>query len=520
LRIQLDMFAVELGASILLQFETENGRVAILADAGEAKHNVNYRLPAAFNAFSDEPEIRIDLMIGTHYDSDHLAGLVAIINDTRVTIGEAWLPPVANDAEPSQGRLVEDRNLLALQFATPEGHEILDQYLRHKADICDELASAERQGDRFRGLERYTNIDREFTARRFIEPNHANRVAAFEVNFQAHIDDANQTLGVEADSHADEQFTDTTEGFLTENDRFISALGFSPEPATIELKQLADEWRDNPSRIPAEAATLALIRKATANDAITASHLHKVVEALKRKGVNIRCAIIPDGKPQRFYWDANAKRFSSLKGSSRNTPEILLLGPSEGLVNKLRHKLPIGRYVYMAMLHALPIKAITPSNQLSYIMALEHANQRILIAGDAGCVDFAPGSRKAYHPELINALAPLHVVQVAHHGGLNAHFYRCLQAAHYPQEHPVSYLLMSHATHDKTRPSDVFTKFIANSGRTEHELQILFTSEPQEPRVRDVKQLIAPLAGPRGPAGDVQLVFDGAWAVTRHAIAV
>ena len=51
MRLQLDMFAVELGAAILLQFETEDRIVRILADAGEAKHNVDAKLALAIDGF-------------------------------------------------------------------------------------------------------------------------------------------------------------------------------------------------------------------------------------------------------------------------------------------------------------------------------------------------------------------------------------------------------------------------------------------------------------------------------------
>ena len=158
MRVQLDMFAVELGAAILLQFETQGGIVRILADAGEAKHNVDGKLAHAVDAFTEDDDYRdihIDLMIGTHYDSDHLAGLIAIIEDPKISIGEAWMPPVANDAAPKAGLLAPaDEDLLALQFAQDDGDAVLRRYLEHKADICVRLAQAERQGDEARALSR------------------------------------------------------------------------------------------------------------------------------------------------------------------------------------------------------------------------------------------------------------------------------------------------------------------------------------------------------------------------------
>jgi hypothetical protein len=73
------------------------------------------------------------------------------------------------------------------------------------------------------------------------------------------------------------------------------------------------------------------------------------------------------------------------------------------------------------------------------------------------------------------------VIQVAHHGGANAYFYRCLLAA----------------------------------------VQLLFSSRPVEAKVRDVKSLIGSVVGvPAAAVGDVRLNFDRkAWTVSKHAVA-
>jgi beta-lactamase superfamily II metal-dependent hydrolase len=97
--IQIDMFEVQLGAGLLMQFDAPDGVVRVLADAGVhasgyAKDHVKKKLPAAFTAMGDA-RLRIDLVIGTHYDADHLDGLPPIISDSTYEIGEVWLPPVS-----------------------------------------------------------------------------------------------------------------------------------------------------------------------------------------------------------------------------------------------------------------------------------------------------------------------------------------------------------------------------------------------------------------------------------------
>jgi hypothetical protein len=59
------------------------------------------------------------------------------------------------------------------------------------------------------------------------------------------------------------------------------------------------------------------------------------------------------------------------------------------------------------------LKSIMPSNQLSYVMRFSAENQGILVSGGAGCADFKPGGRRPYYTELLKALPPLRVVQVA-----------------------------------------------------------------------------------------------------------
>lgn len=515
MQIQIDMFAVELGAALLLQFQTKNGIVRVLADAGEARYNVSKRLAHA-TQIQDGANTKIDLLIGTHYDADHLGGLVDIVNDPLISIGEAWLPPVANDTEVRAfDDTPEDSNLLALQFASDEGEQMLATYLEKKAHTCEMLARMEQQEDpaRERGLgpslEEFLGVLRQ----QFLRPTGGratvdNTVVQF---FQRHLKDAERVADIASTSHGDEQIHSPWDSSgYTEQDFYLDPEFWGSLPLSARRRGTA----------ALQTTTLALIRRATAKDAINATSLAAVVNALKAKGVKIRCATIPDGKPRRFYWDPNAGRFSPIKASSSTTPELLLLGPSDGLVKKFWSRLPIGTYRTLATLALLPIKPITASNQLSYIMVFEHKDQRILISGDAGCVDFKPGRSKPYFAELIDALSPLQVVQVAHHAGNNAHFYRCLIEADFAGKTSTSFLLLSHATQDKKRPSDVFGKFIEQLNSDNDRIQLLFTSTPLESKVRDFKALIASVVGASDMKGDVRLSFDGAWKVVQHAVDV
>ena len=87
--IHVDMFEVQLGASLLIQVRAgRRGAIRILADAGIHAHgyerdHVHRKLPAAMDRMGAAGR-RLDLVIGTHYDRDHLAGLAPIIDDETI----------------------------------------------------------------------------------------------------------------------------------------------------------------------------------------------------------------------------------------------------------------------------------------------------------------------------------------------------------------------------------------------------------------------------------------------------
>lgn len=509
--IQLDMFAVELGAAILLQFKGQDGVVRVLADAGRKRHDVHARLPDAISDFGSD-ELKIDLLIGTHYDADHLDGLIAIINDQRISIGEAWMPPVADDTDVNPFRAAPaDEDLLALKFAQENGDEVLATYLQRMAAICDDLAAEEHALDEPTGMSREPSVIMEMRQRGERTAPRGSQQQR-DALFRAHLADAAMTLRIRLPGHGEEEIEDPRLPGSVAGTRMLysgqwnDGVLFGGDGASFLARS--------------RATTLALIRKSTAEKAINASSLAAVVSALKARNIPIRCSIIPDGKPRRFNWSTGSSRFSPM-GRSSTGPSLMLLGPSRGLVAKHWDKLPIGTFAAFALAARIKPLPITESNQLSYVMVFEYEEQRILISGDAGFVDFTPADETSFHPQLIEQLAPLHVVQVAHHAGHNKFFYHGLLASAFPTQRPMAHLLLSHATHDKTRPSEPFRQFVEQSGRIPDKLlKMVFTSEPSEPKVRDYKSAIAPVVGMPAKAGDVRLTFKRKWVVGKHSVKV
>lgn len=520
--IQVDLFEVQLGAGLLLQFKTTEGQIIrVLADGGEF-NDVNTRLPFACAAFSDGPT-RLDLVIGTHYDADHLDGLGPIINNKMVEIGEAWLPPVANDTEiHPQEEPVTDEHLLVFQFAFDEERRTLRHYLETKQAHCEEIQVLERIADQYR------ETTRKFTPQR-AEYKHSLSAAMRDTSpndwleqagqyFKLHRSDADLTLG-EGYHHADQDilWPPDLEG----------PLGGYPyrwhhqRLMKDRLEFFREQWTLSGELAEAHARSLAYLRRAAANDAINAISLAKVVEALRRRDIPIRCHMINAGQPRRFVWSATLQRFVTGSQLSGNELELQLLGPSIDLVKRHWDRLPVGVLMERLAFRSIPLKAITPSNQLSYILRLGFLKQGILVSGDAGCVDFSPNPQGKYYPSILNALLPLHVIQVAHHGGRNAHFYRVLLAAKYAEQKARSFLLLSHALDDLYRPSREFAMFMEAARNDTHGRQILFTCRPRAMKVRDYIQEIHPVVGTTAPTGDVRLMFKSrAWRVLQHAVQV
>jgi len=516
--IQVDMFEVQLGAALLLQFKAPDGEIVrVLADAGEGPPiDVHKKLTEAFKAFG-EGDHRIDLLMGTHYDADHLDGLIPIINDETIEITEAWLPPVANDSQSHAfDEAPADHHLLPNQLYSRSGRQTLLRYLEMKKRICDELRPPDRK------------LASEYRPREgLVEAADLDRVRQM---FVAYRDEANRELGFRSENqaytHADDNQFDPTDL----NELLELLPGDSPWLRSLHRVLFVDNDLDEISAgelhsIPVRstnAYNLAGIRKSAANDAINATSLARVVEALRARKIPMLCYVIPNGTPRRFVWRTGSRRFEGGANLTAQGPEILLLGPSEGLVRKHWNRLPIGTYVAFARLALIPIKNITPSNQLSYVARFEAEEQGILVIGDAGCVDFKPSRKAPYYPELVDSLLPLHVVQVAHHAGNNAHFYRVLLEAKYPQEVTPSFLLVSHATNDSHRPSREFGQFVQDIRQDPETVSVLFTTQPRAEKIRDFRALVHPPVGPQiAKEGDVRLVFrNGNWTVIKHVISV
>lgn len=565
--IQVDMFEVQLGAAMLMQFRLASGEIVrVLADAGVDKasgYKTDHVLSKLFDGrgsptgvwtdFDITTEPRLNLIIGTHYDADHLRGLVPIIEHHALSIDEIWLPPVQDDQAEVSVSSVSGGNIhLANRLLEDDDGTVIREYLSNKARRIQEVDAIYRDfPDQDGRLQELDLVDRDVT---IPSPEfNADRwsVESFTPYFERHIRMANRTLGIhdEEDHHAhddDEQHEfDTLQDALDSNVQrwryHMSHDWHDRRFFSRRLKEFSDALAIGliaHGTQPPEFLALANIRKSLAKDAITAIYLDEVVKAIRARNragvtpaIRICCETISEGQPRYFFWHKNRFR-EGHPTSKKGELGFHLLGPSAQLVAKLQKKIPLGLMMLAYSDKGLKSGSVTPSNRLSYVMRFHLNDEAILISGDAGFSDFSPSGTTHFYPDLLEQLKSLQVVQVAHHGGINHRFYQALFAADLPKQTSWCFLLLSHAEDDKTRPRAEFGNFV-NLFRWDHgnDVSVLFTSQPMPTKVMAFDDLVHPPVLPSGQSiarrGDVRLGFpftpdsrksSTAWRVEAHAI--
>jgi len=565
--IQVDMFEVQLGAALLLQFRLANGDIVrVLADAGVDKasgyppehvysklFNSDGSATNVWSAFSNAAP-KLDLIIGTHYDADHLRGLIPIIENNSLIIDEIWLPPVQDDdGVVSTASASGGESNLVKRLMTSDSSEVLKRYLTGRLvrieDVNKIYDTGLKQADRQNGGNLLNHLVEKNRSRQYQkEALHqeilANAQGALEYFEQQRLL-ASQALGEDDCTHAHEYLEDNNQQFIDAVDSLKHGWTWIASPFDrigrvehdmLAMDSLPRRWQ-NEQVLKADHLALETIRKSAADEAINATNLANVVESIKRRhstgGSNIRVVSegIPQGRPRYFRWHAN--RFQEANPSAAKELGFHLMGPSYELIAKLHEKLPIGTYLLAYRAQDLRSGTITPSNQLSYVMRFHLQDQAILVAGDAGFTDFAPARTTKFYPDLLALLKPLHVVQVAHHGGMNHRFYQALVAANLPGQLDWSFLLLSHAVNDTTRPRAEFSRFVSLFRHDNRDdVSILFTSQPTQDKVDAILDLIHPIVPNSvtpSDRGDIRLSFPHdkdmkrggtLWRVQKHNIRV
>ena len=502
-KIQIDMFDVQLGSALLIQITSNHEEVVrIVADAGiqsGPRNTVSGKLPGAFSVFGKNSGASpwvIDLLIGTHYDKDHIYGLKSIVDDSRYVITEAWLPPIVNDTRFYADDISIEDALLGLQLLSNERQKILKNYLEYHHKLCKwtSLWIQELQGRAHEETESRSTHKTES----YEKSEYSEQIEKF-LEYQHH---ANKILG--------ENFDDDMIEIPKDIQKYIRRMpmkGVWPWYSKA-FKTLLHKTTSNRRHV---LNYLALLQKGSAKKAINATYLDELLQALKKKNIPIKFHSIYQGLPETLYYDG--KHFTSLM---KGGPKITILGPSKELITRHMDKIPVLKSLYYNIKHT------TPSNELSYVLIVEDHEQRILITGDTGFRDFKPFARKSkYYPSILRELKSLHVIQIAHHGGTNGFFYEALAHAGYTRNQSLtSYHLLSHEMKNKYRPSQEYLDFVKNMQGNNCKFEILFTSIPPTSQLTFLQSHKASctLSQPINN-GDARLVYDGKkWCIVQHAI--
>jgi hypothetical protein len=332
---------------------------------GHNPGTVRGRLPTALDSFLQDAPRRLDLIVGTHYDGDHLKGLLPIVQDESIEIGDVWLPPLKNDTQEILGPL-EAEDFLAQQFFDDE--TAVFHYLWDKARHVEELQTWEREVFDLVRIGRHEGAEDDFDRLKDL-PNYGpeglstattsqlrgslgeastdERIDLFREFFEAHEADAAARTGTglmhEIVSY-DSRYADPLDIVTAFENRWD---GFWP----LEFRY-PEPWerlcRTFPERSRVLPAVLANIRKSVANGAITATHLAKLAEALRnrRQPIFPRCRFVPTGRPSRFVWSPSKVKFVRCDKGGESELVLTLLGPSERLIEKHRDKLPVRQFAF------------------------------------------------------------------------------------------------------------------------------------------------------------------------------
>lgn len=400
-----------------------------------------------------------------------------------------------------------DEDFLALQFARDDGDDLFRQYIKEKRLICFKIFQQIKLKMASHNYERSSEIYHDFEAEENLF-NHEDKIHTEK--FLGFLKESEIILGAETGNHDSDLI-----------DEDIESLEEMPEMVRNHFnRSFARRAYFSVSVNRDEIKPLALILRSAARDAINATYLNKLVRALKARNIPMRCATIPDGHPRNFVWSRRERCFRPGHGKPEEDIVLKLLGPSDGLVAKHRHRLPIGAYIAFLNTKWIRPKKITPSNQLSYVVKFAFERQNILVSGDAGFVDFKIPRKRQFHKKIIVELSDLQVIQIAHHGGSNGHFYNGLLRSDLTKRAGDIFLLLSHEVNDSHRPSIEFSRFVEEILQSKRVLSILFSCKPKESKIRDFKSHIHKVVGQSSSnCGDVRLCFDGAnWKVLKNSV--
>lgn len=134
MNFEINMINVEDGDSIILQLEKEGKEALIVIDGGYRRYyeKLERRIQELLPNFNN----KIDLIVGSHYDNDHLEGISLLLDyckSNNVEIGEIWLHKIENqlvnliEGMNSKEKELQEKNTFAKRTTYRQGDFLTEQ---------------------------------------------------------------------------------------------------------------------------------------------------------------------------------------------------------------------------------------------------------------------------------------------------------------------------------------------------------------------------------------------------------
>jgi glyoxylase-like metal-dependent hydrolase (beta-lactamase superfamily II) len=415
---------------------------------------------------------RIDLMVGTHFDADHLGGLAHLLEGDHLPggVGHTLLPPHVHPLGDT----------VPIPVGPFTGFGAASPFL------ADHFAAGQRIADVYRGVEAraraaVTGLDAQvadLTGGKVRRVTEVNRDCLTDERSDQSLDDGAGRLR-DAVRLAYENGL-TSIGALLD---FAAAMESKPIPQQLGVRT-GDPWTG--SRLRSVAAGASFLTR----EVISASSLARLVVALKAKGLAWSVDAAPD-------------RATSLVGTTPSTkgPELWHLAPTRRYVARYPRELEATWDKALRLL-VVDNERPTLSNRLSHVIYLRHErfpSHGLLLTGDAGFDTEKRPPADSMADGWDKAIRQVSLIDLPHHGGnwgpFGSRILRALDATKGP--------LTLHAgvrANDSQPPSAQMRNLVLafSDGNRRRPLEILLANR-SKPEVLGSLADVLP-AGPDGPA--------------------
>lgn len=380
----------------------------------------------------------LGLLVGTHYDADHLGGLLQVVHAYRDEIRLALVPPVIDDFGLRARRIVRGGRLSGAE----DGFDVVDNgnaglpFLAHRltkgfgpalteydhalepfvfllksltGHLDDGLPSGRWDSEELLDLPEDEPQESPFTE----EHNQKRRLGKLSEaapNLERDLD----VFRIAALRHALRKLK-SAEQLPNARDLIEVALKMAMRGSPSRNAWMPSRWDSGIHSAPLTIQRIVRILKQEGNRTITACWLDDLVQALESYGIHWDVALAPD----QCQWVLGPI-------------EICQLEPTTALLKRHEHRIPVETH-----LERLSRVQSTPANQLSYVFALRGKRGQgkqdrpgVLITGDSGFRDDPSGCE--------TIVAACSLVHVPHHGGSWGKFHTRLITARKGKSGPLS----------------------------------------------------------------------------------